>query len=140
MTILSTRPFIKTLSNLLTRTLRRLLVVLPIADNTMIGLSSGKLKINCATSRILRADATDDPPNFMTVVKSWTCSVNGRLSRSFTTATPASEQARSAQAAPRDFCEEFSTNSHPLPPDKCSEDNEDGEGNSNNNYNKSRYS
>lgn len=34
----------------------------------MTGLSSGKLRIKSATSRIRSADATDDPPNFITQV------------------------------------------------------------------------
>lgn len=50
-------------------TLRRLLVVLPIAERTTTGFSSGKLRMRSATSFILSAEATEDPPNFITTVK-----------------------------------------------------------------------
>lgn len=36
-----------------------------------MGLSSGNLRISSATSRILVEEATEDPPNFMTMVKRW---------------------------------------------------------------------
>ena len=41
---------------------------LPIADRTTQGSSFGKLHIMDATSRILSAFATDEPPNFMTTL------------------------------------------------------------------------
>ena len=53
-------------------TSKSLLVVFPIAERTMTGLSLGKLRIRSATSLILSADATDEPPNFMAIVN---CSV-----------------------------------------------------------------
>lgn len=49
-------------------TRRRLLVVFPMAERTTTGVSSGKLSMRSATSRIRSADATDDPPNFMATV------------------------------------------------------------------------
>ena len=44
----------------------KLFVDFPIADKTNIGISSGKLKTMLATSLILSALATDEPPNFIT--------------------------------------------------------------------------
>mmetsp|Transcript_6566 Transcript_6566/g.26402 ORF Transcript_6566/g.26402 Transcript_6566/m.26402 type:complete len:249 (+) Transcript_6566:2974-3720(+) len=44
----------------------RLFVVLPIADSTSTGISSGNDSTICATSRMRAASATDEPPNFMT--------------------------------------------------------------------------
>jgi hypothetical protein len=49
-------------------TRRRLLVVFPMAERTTTGVSSGKLRMRPATSRIRSADASDEPPNFMTTV------------------------------------------------------------------------
>jgi hypothetical protein len=49
-------------------TRRRLLVVFPIAERTITGVSSGKLRMRSATSLIRSADATEDPPNFITTV------------------------------------------------------------------------
>lgn len=49
-------------------TIKSMLVVFPMAERTMTGLSSGKLSIRSATSFILSAFATDDPPNFITQV------------------------------------------------------------------------
>ena len=51
-------------------TIRSLLVVFPMAESTITGRSSGKLRRRSATSRIRSADATDDPPNFITTVSS----------------------------------------------------------------------
>lgn len=45
-----------------------MLVVFPMADRTITGLSSGKLHMRSATSLILSAEATEDPPNFITQV------------------------------------------------------------------------
>jgi hypothetical protein len=45
-------------------------VVFPIAESTTTGCSSGKLRMRSATSRIRSAEATDDPPNFITTVSS----------------------------------------------------------------------
>jgi len=50
--------------------MRSLLVVFPIAESTTTGRSSGKLRMRSATSRIRSAEATDDPPNFITTVSS----------------------------------------------------------------------
>lgn len=50
-------------------TSKSLFVVFPMAERTTIGLSSGKLNIRVATSFILLAEATEEPPNFMTHVK-----------------------------------------------------------------------
>jgi len=47
---------------------RRLLVVFPMAERTATGISSRKLRMRPATSRIRSADASDEPPNFMTKV------------------------------------------------------------------------
>lgn len=52
-----------------TNTNKSLFVVFPMAERTIIGLSSGKLSIRLATSLILSAEATEDPPNFITQVK-----------------------------------------------------------------------
>lgn len=49
-------------------TIKSLLVVFAIADSTTTGFSSGKLSMRLATSFILSADATDEPPNFITQV------------------------------------------------------------------------
>jgi hypothetical protein len=49
-------------------TRRRLLVVFPMAERTTTGVSYGKLRMRSATSRIRSADASDEPPNFMTTV------------------------------------------------------------------------
>lgn len=49
-------------------TRRRLLVVFPMAERTTTGVSSGKLRMRSATSRIRSADASEEPPNFMTTV------------------------------------------------------------------------
>ncbi|KAH0460940.1 hypothetical protein IEQ34_008515 [Dendrobium chrysotoxum] len=38
------------------------------AERTITGLSSGKVRISSATSRILSAVATEDPPNFITIL------------------------------------------------------------------------
>lgn len=43
-------------------------MVFPMAERTTTGVSSGKLSMRSATSRIRSADATDDPPNFMATV------------------------------------------------------------------------
>jgi len=53
----------------LKNTSKSLFVVFPIAERTTIGLSSGKVNIREATSFILSAEATEEPPNFMTHVK-----------------------------------------------------------------------
>jgi hypothetical protein len=45
-----------------------LLVVFPIAERTITGVSSGKLRMRSATSLMRSADATEDPPNFITTV------------------------------------------------------------------------
>lgn len=50
--------------------MRSLLVVFPIAESTTTGRSSGKLRMRSATSCIRSAEATDDPPNFITTVSS----------------------------------------------------------------------
>jgi hypothetical protein len=43
-------------------------VVFPMAERTTTGVSSRKLRMRPATSRIRSADASDEPPNFMTKV------------------------------------------------------------------------
>jgi hypothetical protein len=45
---------------------RRLLVVFPMAERTTTGISPRKLRMRSATSCIRSADASDEPPNFMT--------------------------------------------------------------------------
>lgn len=49
-------------------TSRRLFVVLAMADRTITGRSSGKLRMRPAISFILSEEATDDPPNFITTL------------------------------------------------------------------------
>ena len=44
-------------------------MVFPMAERTMTGVSSGKLRMRSATSLIRSADASEEPPNFMTTVK-----------------------------------------------------------------------
>jgi hypothetical protein len=53
----------------------RLLVVFPMAARTTTGVSSGKLMMRSATSLIRSADATEDPPNFITTVNPATAAV-----------------------------------------------------------------
>lgn len=43
-------------------------MVFPMAERTTTGVSSGKLRMRSATSRIRSADASEEPPNFMTTV------------------------------------------------------------------------
>jgi len=66
---------------------KSLFVVFPIADKTITGLSFGKLSMSSATSLILSALATDEPPNFMTHVNWFSASPKPWFSVSFLSRT-----------------------------------------------------